>query len=380
MKSSKDGKSNLPDLSQLSLDQKLPRRPGYGTRGTPLTLWTNYFQLVPKGDLRLYRYSIDMQPEAAGKKRQRIVQQLLTEGRISALGRDIVSDYKSTLISNRGLHPEHLEESIVYKSEGEDEPTPTAQTYKIRLEENGRFTVSELIDYLTSTNASSAFAAKADIIQALNIILGYHPKSSANTFSVGANKHFALRGASAQSFDLGAGLQAWRGYFVSVRAAAARLLLNVQVKHVATFEAIPLGIWIGKHQAANGSNLYQLEKILKKLRIETNHMPDKINRAGVKIQRAKTITGLATKSDGQGLAHPPIVRNFGANAKDVQFWWDESASSRDTPTPSKKGGKGATLKGAQGKESAGLSTGAKYISVFDFFRRSEFRPPQTGSY
>jgi hypothetical protein len=388
LKSAGGHKSDLPDLSQLTLDQRLPRRPAYGTKGTPVTLWTNYFQLVPKSDLRLYRYSIDVQPDAVGKKRQRLVQQLLTEGRVAALGRGVVSDYKSTLISDRDIVAEYLEESVIYKLEGEDEPGPNAKTYRIRLQANGRFTVSELIDYLTSTNVAAAFAAKADIVQALNIVLGFHPKSSPSVLSVGANKHYALTGASAQSFDLGAGLRAWRGYFTSVRTAAARLLVNVQIKHVATFDNIPLDQLMGKYQHENGPNLYKLDKFLKKLRVETTHLPVKTNRLGAKVPRVKTICGLATMSDGQGLDHPPRVRSFGADAKNVEFWLDaepEAAKSKPAeskPAAPKKGGKGQAPKGGQAKEQAGPSAGpggsGRYISVFDFFKRSKTGPVRFG--
>ena len=366
--------SELPDISSINLDELVPRRPGYGTRGTPITLWANYFQLMPKTDLKLYRYAIGIQPDATGRKRTRLVEQLITEGQVSALKKGLVSDFKSTLISDRELLDEYLRESIVYKFEGEDEPNQGATTYRFRLQSTGSFTVAELVDYLSSTNISAAFSAKTEVDQALNIVLGFHPKASPSNFSVGANKHYAIAGPSAQSFDLGAGLTAWRGYFTSVRTAAARLLLNVQVKHVAAYENMPLDGLMLKYASVNGKNVFKLESFLKKVRVETTHLAVKKNKSGQKIPRIKTINGLATTSDGQGLEHRPRVNKHGASAKGVEFWLEgEAGGSKEKPsTPAKKGGKQKGAKAPPAKQPAGPSTGGRYISVFDFFKMSKF--------
>ena len=384
----KGGKPDLLGVGQLSLDERLPRRPGYGTKGIPVLLWANYFQLIPGKDIKLYRYNVDIDPEVVGRKRQRLMQLLLSEGRISSFGNGIASDYKSTLICCRRIPAEDLQvnEAVIYRFENEDEPNANARTYRFKLQETGVFTVSEMIDFLTSTNASAAFAEKHEVTQALNIVLGHHPKSASSIMSVGANKHFSLQGASSQSYNLGAGLQAWRGYFTSVRAAASRILLNVQVKHSATYEAIPLDQLMDKYASANGPNLYKLEKFLKKVRIETNHLPVKRNRAGQIVPRVKTINGLATSSDGQGSEHPPKVRSFGASSRDVEFFLGDQPGSSGgggaddggsaAKPSSKKGGKKAGKTGGQPETKPGTGQTNKYISVYEFFKTSESHPGQ----
>ena len=69
--------------------------------------------------------------------------------------------------------------------------------------------------------SSQLFSSKDEIIQALNILVGHHPKAATAIALIGANKHFELAGAGTETFRLGAGLIALRGFFVSVRAATA---------------------------------------------------------------------------------------------------------------------------------------------------------------
>jgi len=118
--------------------------------------------------------------------------------------------------------------------------------------------VSELVDYLTSSHASALFGSREEIIQVLNIVVGHHPKTASNIFSVGANKHFELAPAGSETMSLGARLQAVRGFFISVQAATARVLLNVQVKHVACYDDGPLDRLMLAYLDQNGRNMVRL--------------------------------------------------------------------------------------------------------------------------
>lgn len=57
--------------------------------------------------------------------------------------------------------------------------------------------------------------------------------------SVGANKHYAINEAR-EIQNLGGELEAFGGCPISIRAATSRLLVNVQVKYVARYEAVPV--------------------------------------------------------------------------------------------------------------------------------------------
>ncbi len=323
--------SQLPDIAELKLTQPLPQRPGYGTQGTSVVLWANYFPLIPNGETKLYRYGVDIIPEVAGGKRRRIIQQLLDETSLSSMKPSIATDQKSTLISCDEISAADLRHTITYKSEGVDEAPPLATRYTVTLGSSDALQVSDLIDYLTSTNASAAFARKTEVVQALNIVVGHHPRIDPNNMSV-ANKHYAIEGQIKENFDLKGGLIAWRGYFSSVRAATSRILLNVQIKHIATYENIRLDLLMEKFGQFN-SNKISLGKFLKRVRVETTHLPDKKNKAEQKIPRVKTIFALATPHDGKKMDHPPKVKEFGATADAVQFYLGGAAPTGSRPGP-----------------------------------------------
>ncbi|KAH7002693.1 hypothetical protein B0J12DRAFT_94799 [Macrophomina phaseolina] len=152
----------------------LPQRPGFGTQGREVMLWTNYFELVSNGGLLLHRYNIEVLPDQAGrrptgKKVKRIIE-LLLEEYLAQHGYNIATDFKSTIISRIELDVDQDGYSLRYRAEHEDDPAPNARLYQIRLQATGTLTVSELIDYLTSTQAGSLFGSKDEIIQALNIV------------------------------------------------------------------------------------------------------------------------------------------------------------------------------------------------------------------
>jgi eukaryotic translation initiation factor 2C len=228
-------------------EPRLPPRPGYGTQGKEVTLWANYFEMVAHKDLILFRYSIEIIPidtgvgrVPTGKRAKRVIE-LLVEEHFSEHKNSIATDYKSNLICRSELPIDEEGYLVRYRSEDEDEPSQNAKAYRLRLRSTGTLAVSELIDYLTSSHASTLFGSKDEIIQALNIVMGHYPKSASNIFSVGANKHFELAPAAFETMSLGGGLQAIRGFFISVRSATCRILLNVQVKHAACFEEGLLG-------------------------------------------------------------------------------------------------------------------------------------------
>jgi hypothetical protein len=68
-------------------------------------------------------------------------------------------------------------------------------------------------------------SSQPEILQAMNFVLGYRPKTDLSIASVGANRHFMLH--LDERYDLGAGLEVLQGFFISVRAATARLIVNV---------------------------------------------------------------------------------------------------------------------------------------------------------
>ncbi|KAF9732031.1 hypothetical protein PMIN06_000183 [Paraphaeosphaeria minitans] len=346
------------DLSTLKLSDDYPTRPGFGTRGTKVLLTANYVELIPPSNLVLHQYAIQTSPEAAGRKHKRIMQLLLESPEVAPHKGNVATDFKSTLISKTKISDqEQIDVEIVYRSDGEDEPGTGASTYKVRLLFVKSLSIRQLTDYLNSTNLSNAVENKHEFTQALNIFLNHYAKSANKLASIGSSKAFSLSQNTARA-DLGAGLEVIRGFFSSVRTATCRILVNVNVSHGAFYQTGPLPGLMGSYGTRNTASL---EKFLKLVRVQTNHLPEKKNKAGQVIPRIKTIFGLPRHDDGHGLPKPPKVPSHGAGAKDVQFWLEGD------------GGPNATKAKAKGGKKEGPATGGKYISVYDFFKTTHKR-------
>ena len=354
------------DLGALRLDANFPHRPGYGTKGKKVVLWANYFEMIPGPNLLLYRYNVDVQPAATGKKLSQIIKLLLQLPEYHDFRDDIVTDFKSTLVSRGRLDPDTAQVAVTYRAEGEDEPRDNAQTYRLRVGQTGTLTVSELTDHLTSTNVTTAYADKLPVLQALNIFLGHYAKSTPMIATAGSSKSFSLDPKSPK-WSLGAGLSALRGFFSSVRVATCRILVNVNVSHGAFYNAVPLDRLIMEYRAVNNE---KLQSFLKRVRVEVTHLGEKRNRAGEIIPRVKTIFGLANTGDGRGLERPPRVPSFGAGPNGVQFFLKDSSGAPSSSSTGQAAETSVSKKKGKGKKGPAQSDpqGGKYISVFAFFQ------------
>ncbi|RFU76037.1 hypothetical protein TARUN_6198, partial [Trichoderma arundinaceum] len=344
------------DLSTLGLKEAFPRRPGYGTKGTEVILWANYVALTASPKLVLYRYDIGVTPAATGRKLTQIIHLLLEATELAPYKHDIVSDFKSTLVCRQKFGDQTI--PVSYRSEGQ-EPCDGDPQYQIRLQLTNTLAASALIEYLTSTSPSAQYDDKLPLLQALNIFLNNYAKSSGNLAAVGSSKVFPL-GEQSDTWDLGNCLVAIRGFFASVRAATARVLVNINPTHGAFFLEGPLDQFYVRLSGFQ-RNTFRQQAFLNRIRVRTTHLKAKVDKQGKAIPRIKTIFGFATGSDGNGLAHPPRVKAFGCGPKDVEFWLDVSpqkgqSQPSSTSVKKKKGGKAATA-----------STSGQYISVYDFF-------------
>ncbi|KAI9763510.1 MAG: hypothetical protein M1840_000463 [Geoglossum simile] len=325
-----------------------PNRPGHGTLGASIVVRTNYFELGSEAGMILYRYRVDVNPTVKGKKLKRIFALLLEDKLFSRVQGRVATDHKVNIISRERIPEPQSKVSVHYRPENEDEPRERAAVFTASIEEIGTLTMSELLDYVRSTNTNAAYDGKDQAIQALNIIMAYSPSTNPNNVSVGRNKFYPTNVNAARQ-NLSATLQVIRGYYSSVRAATGRILLNVNVSHTVFIRPDRLDILINSFRRDYGRNVNTLQKFLERVRVEVNHLPAKKNKSGQSIQRVKTISGLATKNDGQGQQNPPRVASFGCGAKEVEFFFGDLPGQK----PSTKPGAKVAPK--------------KYITVFEFF-------------
>jgi hypothetical protein len=350
--------TGIGSLGNLALASQFPQRPGHGTQGKRITVYANYFKLMVQSNLSLTRYNVEVNPLPPGRKLRRVLQLLFERPEFAG----VATDFKTLIISPRPLDiPNGFQTTIIYRAEGEDDPSPNATTFAVRVVAPSSIPVSELLKYLSATNPSPAFPGKDELLSALNALLAFYPVAHDDISNVGP-KHFSVVGDRPSSHnirDIGGGIEALRGYFQSVRPATGGLL-NVNVTHGIFLRPEPLD----KLFPLLGTGSKQtLQKKLRLVRVRVTHIaPKKSKQTGQEFPRIKTILALAQKEDGRKEPHPPQVSSNGAGPKNVKFWLgDDSSKVADNK------GKGKDKPKSSGPA---LATNT-YISVYDYFKISK---------
>jgi eukaryotic translation initiation factor 2C len=317
-------------MAATSMDITLPPRPAYGTAGKPIVLYTNYFEL--KGitaDLELYRYAVSIQPDdKMPKARKRRLMEILLKTAPFA-GHPIASDWAQMLISPKKipLGQTKLELPLVWYPEDmgplpaqtpdEAEAVTKARkknTYQAMVMELGTVSVKEILKDLAQP--TSTYPLKLETIQALNIIMTHGPSTDTSVATVGGNKFypFGLH-PQVEVKDLGGGLQALRGYFSSVRTSVNRILVNVNVATGAFYKSGPLLDVMGEVNNGRAQNPFQHNKMaafVRKLKIETNYIPDTDNKGKAKMGK----NGPLTKRKVHSIFN---LSPFGKNCSNISF-------------------------------------------------------------
>jgi len=273
--------------------------------GAKIVLRVNWFHMLPKPTQALYRYSIEIQPDETIRRKQRQIFALLLEEATFAPVRDsVATDYRSNLVSAKDidLGPTGRKVVRITYRESDGEVLPNARTYTIKIQKSRTITLSELMDYLSSTSADAHYEGHDEAVQALNIIMARKPSMTPDVVAVGQNKWYPV-GPQAVLSNLGGGLIALKGYYASVRTATLRMMVNLNVCTGAFYKPGPLLDCMREFRDMDRTE-DALDKFLQKLRVETNYLKKK----GVPSPRVKTICGLAAG---------------GANAQQSKFQCEE---------------------------------------------------------
>ncbi|KAF2737080.1 Piwi-domain-containing protein [Polyplosphaeria fusca] len=277
-KSISDVVSKLSSLS-LSVQDQLPRRPGYGTAGRKIVLWANYFELQVTGkDVVYHRYAVSFAPDnnISKSKKKRLIQMLLQLPAFSGIA--IASDWAQILVAaediklegNSGKSEFQLEwypqdgEPMLPPAPDDSEQKKAARakvTHRVLVEKLGDISLAEMMKDLST---AASYSLKLETIQALNVIMSYGPSLDSQLAVVGQNRSNPMPGhPQFASHNLGGGLQAFRGFFSSVRTSVNRIILNLNVATAAFYNPGPLSDLIREGG----------EKLVRKLSFETNYIP-----------------------------------------------------------------------------------------------------------
>lgn len=299
-----------------------PGRSGYGTKGKAIVLRTNYFSLTTayeahKNEVPLYYYEVDIKEfkDISKPKRRRVFDSIVAHAAFANLR--WATDYSSIIVTTEKLDLEKMmagEVTVDDKERGAMEMVkvtlppengavgPSSQgdqapefvkaararnTFHFRIHYHGSFNPSAMVEYLKSTSAGAMYQGRADLIQLLNIIVSKAPSEAAHVKNVGKNFYPFGTHSGMESYDLGQGLEALRGYFSSVRPAIGRLLVNINVTSGAFYKPMYLPDLIREF----GQGEDQAEPFIRMLKVEVRYTKD--GQKEMFMKKVKTIVGFA---------------------------------------------------------------------------------------
>ncbi|KAF4982301.1 hypothetical protein FZEAL_2050 [Fusarium zealandicum] len=367
-------------------EDKFPARPAFGTKGTPVKLWANYYRILTKIPV-IYKYTMTVKqvvtekeaeaqegaakPKGKGKpaKAQKKPEAREVKGRklyfvireaMSELSKNdksllLATEFKSQLVSLQKLK---LENDNTLRLNMVSEANPEkVDVFEIAFHGPIEARVDQMHKYLDSTTDTAgdtgaaseesddpakalAFPKFPDVVDALNIIFGYGPRSKIDHVSaVGSSRFFPFRngGIATDMTMMGRPLIAARGFFQSARLGTGRILLNTNVTH-GIFKVAGkcdeifrnLGVHaVQKTDRQGMSRLKLLDKFLPKSRVWVNMTLSN----GKKVRRPKAIFGLAKafeiKRHWSGPNPPKFDAGWDyAGPKNVSFFLEANGSSR----------------------------------------------------
>ncbi|KAF5384150.1 hypothetical protein D9615_003264 [Tricholomella constricta] len=257
----------------------LPLRPDFGTRGREIKLRANFFPVkVPKGPLYEYEVTISPTMKTTMRRVKRRIFQLAEQTRDWArngLQGTVAHDHSSKLIAAKKL-PQPLTITVPYYDEDEQAPKAGGKEYVLTIEFSRNIDTQGLLRHVLIL-----FPAYLDgqaqyrgydilpVIAALNVILAAHPnRSGGSGVMVGRNRYF-FPSASAPS-RLGGGLEAWKGFYSSVRPSHHQLMVNVNVCTTAFY--VPGNLARAMTEFRDSSFGARMNVFVKGVRVKTTHL------------------------------------------------------------------------------------------------------------
>ncbi|KAF4414841.1 hypothetical protein FACUT_13926 [Fusarium acutatum] len=367
--------SNMGNLSMEDKQNlgKLPPRPAFGSKGTPVTLWVNYYAVKTQAPV-LYKYTMTVKEivpegqeeakehapkskgkggkpgkpresgprEVKGRKLYLVIKEALNELSKKDKNLLVATEFKSQLISLRKLNLE--QNNTIRLNMSSSEGSEKQDVFEVVFNGPAEARVDEMLKYVNSKTGASddgsdpsqamTYPKFPDVIDALNVIFGFRPRSKLDEISaVGSSRFFAF-GSDNRRHEVVLGrdraLKAARGFFQSVRLATGSLLLNVNVTH----GVFKIDGPCAKFFEGFGVNATQSPQMARKLKLLGRFLPKtrvwiKTKYGSKEVRRSKAIHGLVSIRDIKKQCrdkNPPKFRHttdFVVGPGDVSFWLED---------------------------------------------------------
>ncbi|XP_020104416.1 protein argonaute 10-like isoform X2 [Ananas comosus] len=219
-------------LPSSSKTLRFPSRPGLGRAGTRCIVKANHF-LTELPDKDLAHYDVTITPEDASRAVNRsIIAELVKLYRESDLGMRLPAyDGRKSLYTAGELPFFYREFGIKVVDEEDGINGPNIREYKVAIKFVGKANLHHLGQFLAGKHA----AAPQEALQVLDIVL--RQLSDKRYYPIGRS-FFSSDFRTPQR--LGDGLEAWCGFYQSIRPTQMGLSLNIDTSAAAFIEPLPV--------------------------------------------------------------------------------------------------------------------------------------------
>ncbi|KAI0950267.1 hypothetical protein AcV7_008788 [Taiwanofungus camphoratus] len=195
-----------------------------GTSGTPLHVTTNYFEVIHRPSTIYYHYDA-ITPEVGQARRAYEIIDKLQRDYARVFNPRAAYDGKANLFSKQELPPSSYPVSM--------SRNPERGNFVVRISGGTRISPSDIEQLISQGGLAAGKSTMA--VNLLQIIVRQVPNMTYG-FPPHARAFYIERGAQ----DLTGGLQAWHGFFQSVRPVLGRLLINVDIANSIVYQPGPL--------------------------------------------------------------------------------------------------------------------------------------------
>ncbi|CAK9329549.1 unnamed protein product [Citrullus colocynthis] len=290
---------SMEGLKQKELDRNLefpssssrksvtfPRRPDFGQLGTKCLVKANHFLAkIPESDIS--HYNVKITPEVTSRKmKKNIMTELVKHYRSTELGMRLpVYDGGSNLYT-AGLLPFISKEfTVILANEEEGAATPREREFKVQIKFVTLASMHQLRELLDGKQVNNP----QETLTIIDIVL--RELHAQRYISVGRSFYSPCIKKPQQ---IGGGLQAWRGFYQSIRPTQMGLSLNIDMSSTAFIEAIPVIDFVAQilnkdvySRTLSDADRIKVKKVLRGVKVEVTHRGN--------VRRKYRISGLTSQ-------------------------------------------------------------------------------------
>ncbi|KAF9194167.1 hypothetical protein BGZ50_006646 [Haplosporangium sp. Z 11] len=270
-------------------------RPPPSTIGRAVIVRSNFFAVEQLPNITVHHYDVTVTPDVPPSVNRKIYEQFIASYRDSDLGGSRpVYDGRKNIFSHRKLPFESRTFNVFLPGDIQSNSKRDVPVFKLKIKAAATINLEELHQFLQGKSSLTNNILTA--IMALDVLMRHKPAMQHAT--IGSSFYTPVG-----KQPLTGPLDAWRGYYQSVRPALGKMLINVDVSATAFFQSGSLLEMIVKilgfrnpddlRHPITPQNWQKIEKIIKGLRFTVMHR-ERVKRT-FKIFKLTSTTAKDTK-------------------------------------------------------------------------------------